>query len=150
MNSVILQGADHFKPSSIANVRESRIAMTTEISLQDSAVSRSIEKRTPRFQFAHARGRFLGVKLRHAPAIKILPTAHRIGKVNAPIVSVVHIAHRRGYATFRHYGMSFAEERFGDHGDFYTSTRSFYSRSQTGASGTNDQNIVLVGDVLGH
>jgi hypothetical protein len=70
--------------------------------------------------------------------------------VHAPIVSVIHIAHRRSYATFRHYGMSLAEERFRDHGDFYTSTGSFYSRSQTRASGTNDQNVVLVGDVLGH
>jgi hypothetical protein len=150
MYSVILQGADHFKPSSIANVRESRIAMTAEISLQNSAVSRSIEKRAPRFQFAHTRGRFLGVKLRHAPAIKILPTAHGIGKVNSPIVPIVHIAHRCGYATFRHYGMSFAEEGFGNHGDSYTSTRGFYRRSQTGASGADDQNVMLVGDVLGH
>ena len=62
MHAVILQRANHFQPGAIADVRQPRIFVAAEISLQNAAIFRAIEDRAPRFEFAHAIGRFL----RHA------------------------------------------------------------------------------------
>src|SRR6202040_1361278 len=66
MDAVVLQGADHFEAGAIAHMRESRIFMSAEVSLQNTAVLRPIEDRAPGFQLAHAIGRFFGVQLGHA------------------------------------------------------------------------------------
>src|SRR5450432_425118 len=76
MDSMVLKGADHLQAGAIAYVREPRIAVPAEITLQDSAVCGSIEKRAPGFQLAHTPRRFLGMQFRHAPTVKILPAAH--------------------------------------------------------------------------
>src|SRR6185503_20232518 len=56
MNSMILQGADHFQASAIADVGQARIAMTAEVALQDAAVFGAIEHCAPGFEFLHPRG----------------------------------------------------------------------------------------------
>src|SRR5207237_5957532 len=67
MNTMILERADHLQAGAVADVSEARIFVAAEMSLQDTAVFRPIEDRTPRFQFAHAISRFFVVKLSHAP-----------------------------------------------------------------------------------
>ena len=112
MYAVVLQRADHLQPGAIANVRQPGIAMSAKIALQNAAIFRAIEQRTPGFEFAHTGGSFLGVELRHAPVVQILAAAHGVGKVNAPAVAIVHICHGRGYSTLGHHGMCFAQKRF--------------------------------------
>ena len=46
------------------------------------------------------------------PDSQVLTATHRVGKVNAPVIPVVHIPHRRGYATLGHDRVRFAEEGF--------------------------------------
>jgi hypothetical protein len=70
--------------------------------------------------------------------------------VNAPTVSVVNISHGRGYATLRHDSMCFAEKGFRNDRDLNPGGRGLDSSPQTGAPGSNDQNVVLVRDVLAH
>ena len=65
------------------------------------------------------------MQLRHSPIIQVLTATHGVGKVNAPAVPVVHISHRRGYATLGHDGMCFAEKRFRNDRDLYASGRGF-------------------------
>ncbi len=67
MNAVILQRADHFQTGAVAHMREPRIFVTAEISLQNATVFCAIKHRAPGFEFAHAIGRFLRVQLGHAP-----------------------------------------------------------------------------------
>src|ERR1700694_4340762 len=50
VNSIILQRANHFQPGAVTDVREARIFVPAEISLQDAAVRGPIENRAPRFQ----------------------------------------------------------------------------------------------------
>src|ERR1700724_1276696 len=82
VNTVVLQGADHLQSSAIADMGEARIFMSAKISLQDAAVFCPIENRTPRFELAHAVGRFLCVQLRHAPLVDVLTAAHRVGEMH--------------------------------------------------------------------
>jgi hypothetical protein len=43
MDAMVLQRSNQLETRAIAHVREPGIAMTTEVALQDSAVSRAIE-----------------------------------------------------------------------------------------------------------
>ena len=110
MYAVVLQRTDHLQSRPIANMRQPGIAMSAKIALQNAAIARAIEQGTPGFEFAHTCRSFLGMELRHAPVIQILASAHRVSKVNAPAVPVVHICHGRGYSTLCHYGMRLAEK----------------------------------------
>ena len=98
-------------------MREPRIFVAAEISLQNPAVLRAIEDRAPRFQFAHAIGRFLGVQFRHAPIVDVLAAAHGVGEMDLPVVAIVHIGERSRDAAFGHHGVRFAEQRFANHPD---------------------------------
>jgi hypothetical protein len=63
------------------------------------------------------------MQFRHAPVTQVLTASHRVGKVNAPTVSVVHISHRRGYPALCHYGVCFAEKSFRNDRDLTASGR---------------------------
>src|SRR5580765_2339460 len=112
MDTMVLKSADHFQACTVAHMGKPRIAMAAEIPLQNSAVAGAIEECTPRLEFPHARRSFLGMQLRHPPVTQVLTASHGVGKVNIPTVPVVNIPHRRGYATFGHDGVCFAEKRF--------------------------------------
>jgi len=106
---VILKGADHFQSGAVADVGEGRVAMPTEISLQDSAIASAIKDGAPRFQFAHALGCFFGVELamRHCSR---RPRAHRVGEMNLPVVAFVDVGQRGGDSAFGHHGVGFAQD----------------------------------------
>jgi hypothetical protein len=53
------------------------------------------------------------VKFGHARVVEILAAAHGVGKMDAPAVAIVHIAHGRRDAAFGHHGVGFAEQRLG-------------------------------------
>ncbi len=112
MDAVILQRADHFEAGAVADVRQPRIPVAAEIALQNAAVAGAVEHRAPGFQFPHALRRFLGVQLRHAPVVQVLPAAHGIGEMDAPVVAIVHVAHGRGHAAFGHHRVRLAQQRF--------------------------------------
>ena len=150
MDAMILQRTDHLQAGAIANMRQPGIAMPAKIALQNAAIAGAIEQRAPGFEFAHTGRSFLGMQLRHAPVIQVLTAAHGVGKVNAPAVSIVHICHGRGYSTLRHYGMCFAEKRFRNDCDSCAGGRSLDGSAQSRASRSDDHDVVLVRDVLGH
>src|SRR5260370_5779298 len=148
MDSMLLKSAYHLQSGAVADMRKSRIPMAAEISLQNSAVAGAIKKCAPGLQLTHARRSFLGMQLRHSPIIQVLTATHGVGKVNAPAVPVVHISHRRGYATLGHDGMCFAEKRFRSDRDLYTGGRGLDGSPQTSPPGSNDQTVLLIRDVL--
>ena len=150
MNAVILQRANHFQAGAIAHVRQPRIFVAAEISLQNPAVFRAIENRAPCFEFAHAIGRFLRVQLRHAPIVDVLPAAHGVGEMHFPIIAIVDIRERGGDSAFGHHGVRFAEQTFANHPDRNAGRRSFDRRAQSGAAGADDENVVLECFVFGH
>src|SRR5262249_54757324 len=91
VNPPILEGADQFQAGTIANVSESRIAMTAEIALQNSSVRGAIEDGTPRFKFTNAFRRFLCMQFSHSPVVDVLAAAHCVGEMNLPIVAIVDV-----------------------------------------------------------
>jgi hypothetical protein len=90
------------------------------------------------------------MQLCHSPITEILASTHRVGKVNAPVIAIIHISHRRGYATFGHDSVRFAKEGFRNDGDLYSGRRGLDRSAQPGPSSSNDENVVLVRDVFGH
>ena len=131
-------------------MRQPRIFVAAEISLQNAAIFRAIENRAPRFELAHAIGRFLRVQLGHAPLIDILPAAHRIGEMHFPIVAFIDIGQRRCDSAFRHDRVRFAEKRFANQPDANARRRSFNRRAQSRAAGANDEDVVLESFVIRH
>ena len=110
MDAVILQRPDHFQAGAVAHVRQARIAVPAEIALEDAAVARAVEYRAPGFEFLHALRSFLGMEFGHPPVVHVLPAAHGIGEMDAPVVAIVHVAHRGGHSPFGHHGVRFAEQ----------------------------------------
>jgi hypothetical protein len=150
MDSVVLQSADHLKAGPIADVGKPRITMAAEVSLKDSSVACAIEQCAPGLELANPRRSFFGVKLSHPPIVQILAAAHGVGEVNAPTVAVVDVGHRGGDAAFRHNCVSFAEKRLCNDSDADAGGRSLNRSAQASAASSDDQDIVLMRDVLGH
>src|SRR5581483_12117811 len=110
MDSMVLKRADHLKAGTVAHVRQTRIAMSAEIALKDTAVAGAIEERAPGFKFANTCRRFPGVQFSHPPIVQVLSAAHGVGKVDAPVVAIIDVSHRGRDSAFRHDGMCFAEK----------------------------------------
>ncbi len=150
MNPVVLQHADHLEAGAVADVREARIAMTAEVALENFAVLGAVERGTPRLELADSFGRFLGVQLGHPPVVHVLTAAHRIGKMNFPIIAIVDVAHRRRDSALGHYGVRLAEQRFANHGDLRAARGSFDRSAEAGAARADHQHIMLSFFVLSH
>ncbi len=143
VHAVILERADHLEARAIADVREARVAMAAEVALQDAAVLRAIEDRAPGFELADAVGGFLRVKLGHLPVVEVLPAAHRVGEVHAPVVAVVGVGERRRHAALGHDGVRLAQQRLRDDADLGALRGRFDGRAQTRAAGANDEDVVI-------
>src|SRR5687767_8293777 len=98
--------------------------MSAKISLQDLAVVRPVKDGSPRFQFSYTIRRFLCMQLGHSPVVYVLAAAHRVGKMDLPIVAVVDVRKGRRHAALGHYGMRFSEQRFAYQANRHTRRRS--------------------------
>ena len=105
MHAVVLQRANHFETSAVADVREPWIFVTAKIALKDAAIFRAIEHRAPGFEFAHASGRLLRMQLGHAPLVHVLTAAHGVGEMHFPIVAIIDIRERGRDPAFGHDGV---------------------------------------------
>ena len=110
VNAVILESSDEFQTSSVTNVREARIAVATEVALQDLAFLGAVKDGAPGFEFQYARGRFLGMVFNHDWVVQVLATAHGVCEVNFPVVAVINVAHGCGHAALGHHGVGLTKE----------------------------------------
>ncbi len=150
VDAVILERADHLEAGAVPRVRETRIAMPAEVSLEDASVLRAIEDGAPRLELAHAIGRFLRVELGHAPLVQVLPATHRVGEVHLPRIAIVDVPERRRHTAFGHDRVRLPEEALAHHTDVHAGRGSFDRRAETRATGANHQNVVLMRFELGH
>ena len=67
-----------------------------------------------------------------------------------PIVAIIDIGQRGRDPAFGHDGVRFAEQTFANHPDRNSGGRRFDGGAQSGAAGTDHENVVLKGFVLGH
>ena len=144
MDPVILERADHLEPGAVADVGQARILVAAEVALEDAAVRGAIEDRAPRFELAHAVGRFAGVQFGHAPVVHVLAAAHRVGEVHLPAVAVVGVGERRRDAAFGHDRVGLAEQRLAQQPDPHARRRCFDRRPQPRSAGADDEHVVLV------
>ncbi len=120
-------------------------SVAAEGALEDLSVLGAIEKRAPLLEFVNARGRFLRVKLGHAPVVQHFSAAHGVAEVGAPVVGRVDIGHGGGDAAFRHHGVGFAEEGFADDADGGALSESFDGGAKARATGADDEHVMFVG-----
>src|SRR3954469_11063535 len=71
MNRVVLERADHLETRAITDVREPRVFMSAEISLQNASVRCAVEHGPPSLELSNAVRRFLRVQLGHPPVVEI-------------------------------------------------------------------------------
>ena len=107
---VVLQGANQFEPRAVPDVRQAGIAVPAEVALVDPAVGRAVEHRAPGLELAYPIRSFLGMDFGHAPVVHVLPTAHRVGEMDLPVVAIVVVAHGGGHAAFSHDGVRLAQQ----------------------------------------
>src|SRR6266404_276022 len=150
MNAAILKGTYHLETGAIANMTKTLESMTAKCSLQNLSIAGSIEHRSPLFQLANSIWRLLRMNVGHPPVVQKLPAAHRVAKMRAPIVRLVHIRNRCGDAAFSHDSVRLAEERFTDDTNLYSLTKRLDRRTQASATCANDEHIVLVRLVFLH
>ena len=150
VNAVILEGPDHLQAGPVTDMGKPWISVPAEVPLQDLAVLRAVEERAPGFQLLHAVRCLLGMQLGHARVVHVLPAAHRVGKVDAPVIAVVHVSDRGRHAALRHNRVGLAKQRFANDADAHAGRRGFDGGAQAGASGADDQDVVVVGAVVGH
>lgn len=93
-DNLLLQGADQLQAGAVADVRQSRIGVSAEVALTDSAIVGAVEQRAVGLQLPDPVRRLLGVQLGHTPVVQELSTAHRVAEVSLPIVLRVGVAHR--------------------------------------------------------
>src|SRR5436305_8078232 len=124
--------------------------MSAKISLENPAVFRPIENRTPRFQFAHAVRRFFRVQLSHPPIVYVLAAAHGVGKMDAPVIAIVYVSECRSNPPFGHDSVRLAEERLANYADAHAGCGSFNRSPQSRAAAADDKDIVRERFVSGH
>src|SRR5437879_1177206 len=148
--AVVLKGADHFEARAIANVSETRVPKSSEVSLKNISLARSIENSTPRLQLAHTCGRLFRVEFGHTPVVHVLAPAHRVGKMNFPVVGGIDRTQRCRDAALGHDGMRLPEKRFADQPDGDSASRSFDRRAESSATGANNKHVVFEFLIFGH
>jgi hypothetical protein len=148
MDAVLLERADHLEAGAIADVREARIRVPTEVALEDAAVLRAIEEGAPLLELVDAVGRFHRVELRHAPLIQVAAALHRVLEVDLPVVLRLDVAERRRHAALGHDGVRLAEERLADEADRHAHRARFDRCAKACASGSDDEDVVGMGLVL--
>src|SRR5206468_136490 len=144
MHRVVLERPDHLEAGTIADVREPRVAMATEVALQDEAVLRAVEQRAPLLELEDAVGCFLRVDLRHAPVVEQLAAAHRVAEVDFPVVLLPHVAQRRRDAALGHDGMRLPEQRLADERGAHAHRAGLDRRAQPRAPRADDDDVVLM------
>ena len=109
-DDLLLERADQFEAGAVAHVREARVAVATEVALEDLAVLGAVEERAPLLELPDAVRRLLGVQFGHAVVVEVLAAAHGVAEVDHPVVLVVDVAHGGGHAAFGHDGVGLAEQ----------------------------------------
>ncbi len=142
MNAVILERAYHLQAGAVANVRQARILVSAEVSLQNPAIRSAIEKRAPCLQFAHAFRRFPGVQFGHAPVVEVLAAAHGVGEMDPPAIAIVNVGQRRRNSAFGHNGVRFTEQRLADYSHGCAVGSGLDGRAQPCPARANHQHIV--------
>ena len=148
VDRVLLEGPDHFETRAISYVGQARVAVPAEIALENKPFFSTVEKGAPFLQFQHSVRRLLRVNLRHAPVVQQFAATHGIAEVNFPVVFRIDISQGRGDAALGHHGVGLAQEGFANQGGPRPLGRGLDSRAQAGATGANDNDIVLVALVL--
>jgi hypothetical protein len=82
------------------------------------------------------------VQFGHPPVVEVLAAAHRVGKVDAPVVPIVDIAQRGGRAALGHDGVRLAKERLADHAHRHPGGPRSDGGPEAGAAGAHDQDVM--------
>ncbi len=116
----VLERPDHLEAGPVTDMGEARVRVAAERPLQDAAVRRAVEYRTPILELAHAVGRFLRVQLGHARVVQLLAADHRVPEMDLPRVGGRDMRQRRGDAALGHHRVRLAEQRLAHQPDVRT------------------------------
>ena len=123
-------------------MRQSGVAVASEVALADLAVLGPVKKRTPLLELVNAFGCFLGMELGHAPMVEELSTPHRVSKMDLPVVFGPDIAECRRDTALGHDGVSLAEQATADERGVGPSVLSGYRGPQAGPACPDHYDVI--------
>ena len=138
----VLEGADHLEAGPVADVRQPRVRMATERSLQDPAVRGPVEDGAPQLELADARRRLRRVELGHPRVVQELAADHRVAEVDLPGVGGGHVLERGRDSALGHDRVRLAEEGLADEPDVRAGHLRLDRGSQAGPAGTDHEHVV--------
>ncbi len=146
----LLQGTDQLEPRPVAHVGQAGEPVSPEVALQDTTVRGPVEQCAPPLELVDPVGCLLGMDLGHAPVVEHLAAAHRVAEVHLPVVLGPDIAHGRGRATLGHNGVRLAQQGLADQRGPKAQLLRLDGGTQSGAAGADDNDVEVVGFVVGH
>ena len=141
LDNAVLETADHFQPGAITDVAQSPVRVGAEGALQHSTVGGPIEDRAVGLELVDAVRRLAGVKLRHPPVVDHLTAAHRVLKMDVPVVFRVDVAQGRGDAALGHDRVRLAQQRLADDVDAGARCRRLDRGTHAGAARADHQHV---------
>jgi hypothetical protein len=147
---LLLQGPDQLETGPVPHVGQAGVAMATEVALEDQPVLGPIEEGAPLLELADSVGGLLGVQLSHPPVVEHLPAAHGVAEVDLPVVLGVDVPESGGHTTLGHHRMGLAQQGLAHQSGAQPLGIRFDGGSETGATGTDDDDVEVVGFVLRH
>ena len=148
-DDLLLERADELQAGAVADVGQAGVAVAAEVALGDAPVLGAVEERAPALQLVDPVGGLHGVDLRHAPVVQHLAAAHGVAEVDLPVVLGPHVAHGGGHAALGHDRVRLAEQRLADERDPQAALLGLDGGPQPGAAGADDDDVVVVGLVVG-
>ena len=106
----LLEGPDQLQAGPVTDMGQARVAVATEVALEDPPVLGPVEECPPPLELVDPVGGLLGVQLGHPPVVEHLPAPHGVAEVDLPVVLGPDVPHGRGGATLGHDGVGLAQE----------------------------------------
>ena len=138
----VLEGPDHLEPGPVADVGEAGVGVAAERALEDATVGGPVEDGAPQLELADAIRRLDGVELGHPRVVQELAADHRVAEVDLPRVRRGDVGERRRDPALGHHGVGLAQQRLADETDVGAGILGRDRGSQTGAAGTDDEDVV--------
>ena len=149
-HGAVLQGPDHLETRAVADVSKAGVTMAAEVPLQDPAIGRAVEQRTPLLELEDAVGRLEGMDLSHAPVVEHLAAADGVAEVNLPVVLRPHAGESRGDAALGHHRVCLAEEGLANEGRTSAHLARLDGRPEPRSTGAYYDDVEVVPCGVGH
>ena len=137
----VLKRSYHLKSCSISDVDKASPRVSSERSLEYSAVFGSVKECPPLLKLLYTFRCELSMFESKPPVVEKFPTIHGISEVFFPIITFVNISEGSSYSTFCHHRMGFAKQRLAYNRNRYPFSCCLYRGTKSRSSCAYHKNV---------